>query len=508
MGEATRRPADDVARDIPYALEQTLRAADVVLDLIPVATCICDPRGRIVQYNRQALEVWGRTPQAGETHEHFTGTSKFFRLDGQPLPRSEVPMSEVLASGRPAREELIVERPDGTRIVVQVNIDPLIDARGRLLGAIQCFQDITERNRMLAALAQFQLDLREQEQRLAATYEHAAIGIVETDAEGRFLRVNEAICAITGLSREELLGSTLFAGTHPDDADADRAAYARQIRGEIGIYSVEKRFLRKDGKVIWMSVRSSPVQDAEGRFRYGVRIVQDVTDRKAAEERQGLLVDELNHRVKNTLATVQSLASQTARGTSTAEAFRATFEGRLIALSHAHDQLTLRHWESADLRNIIAAGAGPYFSAGESRVTAQGGNVTLRPRAALTLAMTFHELTTNAAKYGALSAAGGRIDVSWESNPATPGGPAMLRIEWCERNGPPVKPPKRRGFGSKFIVGSIASELGGTAELDFQPTGLRCRLEIPLDASIEDAPRDPRAVLAAESAASGRRARP
>lgn len=485
MGEAIRRSDDPSAHESPVALDETLRAAATVLDLLPVATCICDTQGRIVEYNRRALEIWGRTPQPGETHGHFTQESKFFRPDGQPLAYNQTPMSEVLTTGNAIRaEEVIVERPDGTRIMIEVSIDPLLDSRGQLIGAIQCFQDITERNRMHAELARYQLDLREHEQRLAATYEHAAIGIVETAADGRFLRVNEAICAITGLSREEMLGSTLFARTHPADAEADRTAYAKQVRGEIGIYSVEKRYRRKDGRVIWMAVRSSPVRDASGRFLYGVRVVQDITNRKAIEDRQKLLLDELSHRVKNTLATVQSLAMQTARGTTTPDAFCQVFAGRLMALSQAHDQLTERHWQSADLHSIIAAGAGPYFSQDQSRVAMEGDSVTLRPRAALTLAMTFHELTTNAAKYGALSTAGGRIYVQWSREPSADQ-PEMLRIEWREEGGPPVEKPSRRGFGSKFIIGSIASELGGAAELSFDRAGLRCTLRIPFETAVE-----------------------
>ena len=162
----------------------------------------------------------------------------------------------------------------------------------------------------------------EQEQRLAATYEHAAIGISEVAPDGQFLRVNEAICAITGFSREHLLANRMFTHTHPDDTDADREGFRKQVNGELEFYSVEKRFIRNDGRVIWMSVRSSPVRAADGQLLYLVRVVQDITERKAAERRQKLLVDELNHRVKNTLATVQSLASQTARGAPTPEAFR------------------------------------------------------------------------------------------------------------------------------------------------------------------------------------------
>src|SRR5262249_54024061 len=162
----------------------------------------------------------------------------------------------------------------------------------------------------------------EEEQRLAATYDNAAIGISEVDPEGRFLRVNEAICAITGYSRKELLVGRLFCYTHPDDVDPDREAFRKQVAGELEFYSVEKRLIRRDGRVIWLSVRSSPIRDADNRLQYVVRVVQDVTEHKASERRQKLLMDELNHRVKNTLATVQSLASQTARAASSPAAFR------------------------------------------------------------------------------------------------------------------------------------------------------------------------------------------
>ena len=203
----------------------------------------------------------------------------------------------------------------------------------------------------------------------------------------------------------------MFRYTHPDDADPDREGFRKQVGGELDFYSVEKRFIRKDGRIIWLSVRSSPVRDAGNRLLYVVRVVQDISERKAAEQRQKLLMDELNHRVKNTLATVQSLASQTARSAHTPAAFREGFEGRLIALSKAHDQLTIHHWESADLRELLSGSLAPY--GGADRVVLRGEDVVLRPRAVLTLAMAVHELTTNAAKYGALSVPGGRIEIRW-----------------------------------------------------------------------------------------------
>jgi len=468
-------------RPIPSALSAMLRVSDGILDLLPIATFICDANGTILQYNRHAAAVWGRTPKPGQTHEQVTEHLRFFEMDGTPAARALV--TEVLATGSPVRDvERFVERPDGTRLVVSVNVDPLHNAKGELVGAVNCFLDITERKRVDAALETSRLHALEQEQRLAATYEHAAIGISEIAPDGRFLRVNEAICAMTGYSREDLLASKLFRYTHPDDIDPDREGFRKQVAGELEFYSVEKRFIRKDKRVIWLSVRSSPVRDAGDRLLYVVRVVQDVTERKAWEQRQKLLMDELNHRVKNTLATVQSLAAQTARVARTPAAFRERFEGRLIALSKAHDQLTVHHWESADLRELLSGSLAPYAGAGSERIILRGEDVVLRPRAVLTLAMAIHELTTNAAKYGALSVPGGRIEIHWRPVRGDKGR-SQLRIDWIEHGGPVVTVPDQRGFGSKLIEGSIAAELGGTARLTFAPEGLRCEIVIPMQAA-------------------------
>jgi PAS domain S-box-containing protein len=462
-----------------YNLNQVLHASDDILELLPVAVCICDLQGRILQYNNRAVEIWGRAPEPGDVHEHFTRRVRFYAADGTQLPESR--LNHVLRTGLACRnEEVVVRMENGTRIAVLVNIDPLVDSQGRMVGVVNCFQDITEHNRVREALEQSQLDLREQQERWNATYEHASIGIVEVDAEGRFLRVNESICDITGLTREELLGWRLFARTHPDDRDVDEELYRRQVKGEIGFYSVEKRFVRRDGRAIWCSIRSSTVRDATGNFLYGVRVVQDITARKEADLRQKLLMDELNHRVKNTLATVQSLATQTARGTHSPEAFRQSFEGRLIALSQAHDQLTERRWANADLRAIVTAATAP-FARGSDRIVISGHDVTVTPRMALTLAMVFHELTTNAVKYGALSAPAGRVDVNWRIGA---GAAQTLEIGWLESGGPIVAEPQRRGFGSRFIEGSVSAELNGEARLAFDQSGLRCAIVVPLEHTV------------------------
>jgi two-component sensor histidine kinase len=265
----------------------------------------------------------------------------------------------------------------------------------------------------------------------------------------------------------------------------DEELYRRQVAGDIGFYSIEKRFVRKDGRVIWMGVRSSTVRDATGHFLYGVRVVQDITERKEAEERQKLLIDELNHRVKNTLATVQSLATQTLRGTDSPDAFRSAFEGRLIALSLAHDQLTRRHWRSAELRDIVEGTTAPHLAHAHDRIVIEGESITVTPRTALTLALALHELTTNASKYGALSVPGGHIEVRWNVM-RRPSRRPMLQIEWREHGGPPVAAPARQGFGTRFIEGSIATELEGKATLAYEPAGLTCTMEFPVGTASSD----------------------
>jgi two-component sensor histidine kinase len=211
-------------------------------------------------------------------------------------------------------------------------------------------------------------------------------------------------------------------------------------------------------------------------------IVRDVAERSwaaveraRAEEHQRLLINELNHRVKNTLASVQGIAFQTLRGEMPLAEARARFEARLIALSRAHDLLTEENWGGASLERVVKD-ALEHLAGEAARVDVEGEPLRLAPRAALALAMALHELGTNAAKYGALSVEGGRVSISWEQA----GG--RLRLQWRESGGPPVEPPGRRGFGSRLIERGLAADLGGTAALRFDPAGLRCEIEASLAA--------------------------
>lgn len=204
----------------------------------------------------------------------------------------------------------------------------------------------------------------------------------------------------------------------------------------------------------------------------------DVTDRVLAERQQTLLVDELNHRVKNTLATVQAIAAQTLRVTPEPTAFREAFESRLMALSGTHDLLTTTSWRNADLCELLLVELRPFAP---DRYRAEGPDVDLSPAGALALGMVFHELATNAAKYGALSSHDGHVQVSWRVFDC------RLVLTWTEAGGPAVTPPTRRGFGSRLIERNLGGHLGGSARLEFAPAGLICRIEMPLGSVVDPA---------------------
>lgn len=226
---------------------------------------------------------------------------------------------------------------------------------------------------------------------------------------------------------------------------------------------------------VYLNFVYQPVRDASGAV-VGVFVQgHDVTDAIRSAERQKLMIDELNHRVKNTLATVQSIAVQTARSHADPTTFAEGFQARLLALSHTHDLLTRSHWEGADLGDILQHETEAH---GSHRVSVNGPRIGLAPAAALSLGMIFHELATNAAKYGALSAPDGRVLVDWGLADLTR---PRLQLVWREIGGPAVSPPVRKGFGSRLIERSVRHDLAGEVELDYAGDGFTATFSIPLD---------------------------
>jgi PAS domain S-box-containing protein len=316
------------------------------------------------------------------------------------------------------------------------------------------------------------------EARYRAVFDQAAVGVARVSPDGRFLELNDRFCLITNYDRADLLGLEFAEITHPDDIAADLAQVGELLAGASQTYSMEKRYRRKGGGDVWVNLTVSLVRRSDATPDYFISVIEDISERKAAEadrlaheERLKLLVNELNHRVKNTLTTVQSMAAQTLRGTADPEQAYARLEGRLLALAAAHDILTDRSWGGAALAEVAERTIRPYAAGAPDRLRLAGPQVWLRPQVALALALAFNELATNAVKYGALSTPGGAVDLAWRS-----GESGQVEIVWCEAGGPPVKPPTRKGFGSRLIERSLSRELGAPVTLDFAPAGLVCRI--------------------------------
>jgi PAS domain S-box-containing protein len=266
---------------------------------------------------------------------------------------------------------------------------------------------------------------------------------------------------------------------HPEDRH--KVAEFHRTADEIDSYPAEYRIIRSDGRLMWMSGRGRVIERGpDGKARRVANMVVDVTEQKKSEQRTKLLIDELNHRVKNTLATVQAIVAQGLKFGPTVDRARDTIESRLQSLSRSHDLLTRENWEGADLHDVIAQALRPFaYGSDDPPFKLAGPHIRLRPKLALSLGMAFHELATNASKYGALTVDRGRVDVTWSW--IDHGDRPCVQLEWTESGGPPVKPRSHRGFGSRLIENGLAHEVGGSASLIYGAEGVRCTLRFPVE---------------------------
>ena len=269
-------------------------------------------------------------------------------------------------------------------------------------------------------------------------------------------------------------GESWAEGLHPDDVERTFEVWGRSIATGKP-YDIEHRVKQRDGSFRWARSRAYPRHNDAGDICLWYGTTEDIHERKLGEERQRLLINELNHRVKNTLATVQAIAFQTMKGDFSLPEARTRFETRLQALSRAHNLLTERNWEGASLHRVVAD-ATAHLAGERDRFVVEGEEVWVAPRSALALSLALHELGTNAAKYGALSTHEGEVRISWIV------ADGRLTLIWQEAGGPEVKVPAGRGFGSRLIERGLGNDLGGTARLAFDPQGVRCTIEASLEA--------------------------
>ncbi|WP_232793133.1 sensor histidine kinase [Caulobacter hibisci] len=332
---------------------------------------------------------------------------------------------------------------------------------------------------VVTAAVEARLRLEAAEARYKAVFDQASMGVARISPRGAFQEVNDRFCAITRHSRQHLLAGNAAELIEPEDLPGAQAEVRALLARRIDTYAAERRLRAGDGELLWIRLTVSRVQP-RGQPAYLVAIIADITVRKRVEAEKErhegqlrLLINELNHRVKNTLATVQSMAAQTLRNEPDPVTAFEKFESRLLGLSLAHDVLTRESWHGAELREVAQRALAP-FTAAAGRVSVEGPACFLPPGGALTMSLIFHELATNALKYGGLSNVDGTVAVNWSFDPVA----RALCLTWVESGGPVVDaPPARRGFGSRLIERSLRGELRGQARMDWRSEGLVCRLE-------------------------------
>ncbi|MBQ0820094.1 PAS domain S-box protein [Microvirga sp. HBU67558] len=477
-----RKMAEDARRESEERLRQVQEAARI-------GSFEFDRRTNKAIASPEYLELYG-------LHEDLSG---FFSYEDwialvHPEDRSRIEAETRAAVADHARRQLDYEfrifRADtGEMRWITARTKLIRDINGRFVRSLGAQWDVTAEKDAQAAL-------RESEDRYRTFIAHSSEGIwllefdppldtslpVEEQIDlayrhGRFVECNDAMADMYGLARaEDMIGRSLEFSLPSSDPQA-RAFLAEVIRSGYSMTGVEsvERDAAGNHKYFDNSM-TGIIENGELRRLWGIQ--RDISDRRRAEEQRTLLIHELNHRVKNTLATVQSIASQTLRNAPSMRDAKDALEGRLIALARAHDVLTRESWEGAELREIVAQAVAPYASQGEDRLHLSGPEVRLSPRMALALAMALQELATNAVKYGALANATGEVRVTWDVEQASPS--ARLHLRWEETGGPPVQPLGRRGFGSRLIERSLSQELNGVARIAFRPTGIVCSVDAPL----------------------------
>jgi PAS domain S-box-containing protein len=456
---------------LPPLLESFLDLDQAVLDALPIGIYACDIDGHILRVNREAIRLWGQAPRLLDPTERFCGSYRLESLDGQLIPREETPMARAVRYGESFDgAEAVVHNPDGRRWIARVNIAPLRDAGGVVVGAINCFQDVSREHEMRRALERHQ-----------RTFDSAMVasqmGTWRYTLADSICVYDENAQRLYGLAEARFLHDE--AGVkdkfHPDDKDLMWARVAKALDpvGD-GRYDVEYRVKQPDGSWRWLSAWGLVEFEGDGAARKPVAIAgasRDLTEPKRAEKVQRLLLNELNHRVKNTLATVQSIAFFTLQDATDMKSARLALDARIHLLARAHDVLTERHWLGADFAEIVARAIAPFAGA---QITCEGPSLDVSPKLALALALALHELATNAAKYGALSRPEGRVEVRWAARGD------QFAMTWQEIGGPVVVPPSRRGFGSTLLDQAV---VGGSARLDFAPDGVHYTLTAPLGRS-------------------------
>jgi PAS domain S-box-containing protein len=411
-----------------------------ILDELPAAVYVTDALGRITYFNEAAATLWGHRPTIGTSE--WCGSWRLFWPDGRALPHGECPMAIAIKERRSVRGvEAIAERPDGTRVPFEPYPTPLFDAFGTLIGAVNMLVDLTDRKQA-----------ENVKQRLSSIVQFSDDAIISINLKRIIESWNAGAERIFGYTASKAIGQSVDILIPPDRLKEEAQILKRIRRGEhIEHYVTVRR--RKDGSLIDISLTVSPIRNTLGKVIGASKIARDITERKRNEAHISLLAREAEHRAKNILATVQATVHLTQA--ETVGEFKNAIEGRIQALANVHSLFVESGWTGAELRDLIDKELAPYRKEDGTRLAVEGPALVLEPITAQAIAALFHELATNAVKYGALSVSEGRIGISW-------GHPEIGRLvlRWTETGGPAVSTPTRKGFGTSVMTNMIHQARG------------------------------------------------
>lgn len=461
----TRASVRDGADPAPAASARERFLESLLESVTEYAVVSLDPGGLVTSWNEGARQLLGWT----EAEMLGRSAAAFFTPEDNQAGILASEMQGALGGERVA-DDRWMQRKDASRFFAHGSLMAMRDSDGGALGFVKVLRDRTPEH--LAT-----------ERRLAdgeflASILASSVDCIKVlDLQARIVFMNDGGQRVMEIDDFGVIQGRPW----PDLWDGDtrslatNAAATAKAGGTARFQGIAPTMA---GTPKWWDVQVTPIRGPEGLPAKLLVVSRDITDRKRAEERQRLLMQELAHRVKNTLAVVQAIASQTLRGEGSLSEARQSFTARLLALAHAHDVLLQGSWTEAKLRCLVDGAVRLLGQDEPGRFRIDGDDVTLGPRAALSFALVLHELGTNAVKYGALASPDGHVEASWHQDASAD--EPCLRFLWREVGGPPVSPPQRQGFGSRLIERSLTQGLGATVQLDYRPDGVAFTMAAPL----------------------------
>jgi PAS domain S-box-containing protein len=460
------------------AWPQSLKTVTSLILLSPVPMVLLWGEDGVMIYN-DAYSVF-----AGGRHPRLLGSKV---REGWPevAEFNDNVMRVGLAGGTLAYkdQELVLHR-HGRPEQVWMNLDysPVPDESGRPAGVIAIVVETSETIRAERRRAEAQERVRQSEERFRALVNATSDVVYRMSPDWLEMRAldGRGFLSDTPSPSVRWMDEYLF----PEDQGAIWSVISEAIASK-SVFHLEHRVRRADGGAGWTSSRAIPLLGPDGEITEWFGAASDITPRRRAEQHLRLVVNELNHRVKNNLAMTQAVAAQTFRNAENVTEAQASLSSRISALALANDLLTGERGTAVSMRGVLDQATRSHYPSPDRRLI-EGPDFSLSPKTALSLSLAMHELSTNALKYGAWSAADGAVEICWSIYRPARGGPERLKLVWTERGGPRVDPPRRRGFGSRLIERGLAAEMGGEVQMRFEPEGLVCVIDAPLTVYAEE----------------------